>query len=233
MLEINSDIGLDRVLENTRCGFCVWDNEYKIIHSNKYLAGWFDLKPHEMVGHPVTDFFSDPSRDRGQEELEKINGGDNRMRVSSLQYRDGPAIQVLVIPPPQITKGRDVNIGGAGFIVDCAEIRAAGVDTQSLSVPLPETLNRVADELRAVSRAIPLSSPPAVPVNHPNLAGLSPREHDVLNQLVNGLRVASIAEALGVADSTVRNHLKAMYRKLEVGSQQELIELVRSLRPPI
>jgi DNA-binding CsgD family transcriptional regulator len=39
--------------------------------------------------------------------------------------------------------------------------------------------------------------------------------------------VPSIAESLFLSPSTVRNHLSAVFRKLRVGSQQELIHLLR------
>ena len=55
---------------------------------------------------------------------------------------------------------------------------------------------------------------------------LSDRERDVLARLMAGSRVASIASELFISANTVRNHLKAIYRKLDVASQSELIELV-------
>ena len=58
---------------------------------------------------------------------------------------------------------------------------------------------------------------------------LSKRELEVLGLLIEGWRVPSIARCLYVSEHTVRNHLKAIYRKLGAHSQQELIE---RLKPP-
>ncbi len=44
---------------------------------------------------------------------------------------------------------------------------------------------------------------------------------------LHGYRVSSIARFLGISSNTVRNHLKAIFRKLRVQSQAELIELLR------
>jgi len=59
------------------------------------------------------------------------------------------------------------------------------------------------------------------------LRRLSGRELEIVLRLLNGDRVPSIAESLFLSPSTVRNHLSAVFRKLRVGSQQELIHLLR------
>ncbi len=61
------------------------------------------------------------------------------------------------------------------------------------------------------------------------LSELSEREREVLTHLMEGSRVATIAQQLFISPSTVRNHLKAIYRKVDVSSQNALIELVRGL----
>jgi len=60
------------------------------------------------------------------------------------------------------------------------------------------------------------------------LATLTSREWEVVGALAEGARVATIARQLHVSASTVRNHLSSVYRKLDVGSQAELLELLRS-----
>jgi DNA-binding NarL/FixJ family response regulator len=42
--------------------------------------------------------------------------------------------------------------------------------------------------------------------------------------VTDGYRVSTIARELGLAASTVRNHLSAIFQKLGVGSQGELVE---------
>ena len=66
-------------------------------------------------------------------------------------------------------------------------------------------------------------------MDHPLLQELSQREREVLAHLVAGSRVPTIADKLFISPNTVRNHLKAIYRKLDVSSQTELIERVRGL----
>lgn len=53
---------------------------------------------------------------------------------------------------------------------------------------------------------------------------LSPREEDVLRLFVAGSSVFTMAERLSISPHTVRNHLKSLFRKYGVSSQQELRE---------
>ena len=66
----------------------------------------------------------------------------------------------------------------------------------------------------------------------PGLGRLSARELEIVMRLTNGDRVPAIAESLFLSPSTVRNHLSAVFRKLRVGSQQELIHLLRRTDGP-
>lgn len=87
----------------------------------------------------------------------------------------------------------------------------------------PETVRqalREGLELRN-SRARGNQPRPRVPDGY---ARLSPREREVHALASRGLRTAQIAERLGRSPETVRNHLKAIYRKLGISSQSDLID---------
>ena len=55
---------------------------------------------------------------------------------------------------------------------------------------------------------------------------LSPRETEVLSLLAKGRNRAYIREELTIGDETVKSHIKNIYRKLDVHSQQQLIDLI-------
>ena len=76
---------------------------------------------------------------------------------------------------------------------------------------LREILQRLEPELRAEDET------PAV------AAGLSGREREVCAQLVRGHAPRAIARELCISEHTVRNHAKAVYRKLGVHSRVELV----------
>lgn len=57
---------------------------------------------------------------------------------------------------------------------------------------------------------------------------LSPRETDIALLVARGYTVNRIAEELCLARGTVQSHTKSIYRKLNVHSKQEVIDLVQS-----
>lgn len=61
----------------------------------------------------------------------------------------------------------------------------------------------------------------------PTLPQLTSRELQIVSRLLAGDRVPAISRQLYLAQSTVRNHLSAVFAKLGVKSQQELIVLLR------
>lgn len=92
------------------------------------------------------------------------------------------------------------------------------------ALKLEEHLRRIAVEVQASGVLEVAGDAPALP----NLAGrarLTPRQWEVLTRLVRGERIPTIAEELFVSESTVRNHLSAIYDRLGVHSQGELMAL--------
>ena len=57
---------------------------------------------------------------------------------------------------------------------------------------------------------------------------LSPREIEVLFLLAKGRNRAYIREELVIGDETVKSHVKSIYRKVDVHSQQDLIDLIEA-----
>jgi DNA-binding CsgD family transcriptional regulator len=66
------------------------------------------------------------------------------------------------------------------------------------------------------------------PFSTPGVADLSPRQWEVLTRLLQGERVPRIADELFLSQSTVRNHLADMFKKMGVHSQEELLDLFRT-----
>ncbi len=60
---------------------------------------------------------------------------------------------------------------------------------------------------------------------------LSTRERQIVEALASGRRVKDIAQDLVISTHTVRNHLKAIYRKLNVRSQFELLSMMARNAP--
>ncbi|MEQ9324333.1 MAG: response regulator [Polyangiaceae bacterium] len=67
-------------------------------------------------------------------------------------------------------------------------------------------------------------------VTDERLASLSPRERQVVRLVAGGLRVGQVADRLSISPHTVRNHLKSAFGKLDVHSQEELVEMFGRVR---
>lgn len=83
-----------------------------------------------------------------------------------------------------------------------AEVEAAGILDDLIAVPTPIDVNK--------------------------LRGLTTRQWEILTLLLQGKRVPTIAGELYISQSTVRNHLAAIFRKFGVHSQPELLEALRT-----
>lgn len=82
---------------------------------------------------------------------------------------------------------------------------------------------RVDEERIATCRA------QAVAAQHPQL---TERETEILKCVLLGLTAPTIAERLSISENTAKTHMRRIYRKLEVHSRQELLELAYSTVPP-
>jgi DNA-binding CsgD family transcriptional regulator len=91
---------------------------------------------------------------------------------------------------------------------------------------LEARLRRIAAELQAAGVIDEIDRLPAA-TDHPQLTDLSSRQWEILIRLLRGERVPTIAKALYLSQSTVRNHLAAIFRRFGVHSQADLLALLR------
>lgn len=94
-----------------------------------------------------------------------------------------------------------------------AIMRGARADDESLTALVEEFLER-----RARRGYVVLPSGMRVPV--------SPREQQVANLLARSLSTAAIADELGISVVTVRRHVSALMRKLDVANRDMIIRLL-------
>ena len=90
---------------------------------------------------------------------------------------------------------------------------------------LEHRLWRIASEVQASGIFDALGAVPDAK-RFPQLTSLTPRQWEVLSRLLRGERVATIAAALFVSQSTVRTNLSELFRIFGVHSQSALIELL-------
>jgi DNA-binding CsgD family transcriptional regulator len=85
---------------------------------------------------------------------------------------------------------------------------------------------RLEDQLARIRRVVQSTEEDAA-ADPVVLSDLTIRQRQIVDRLLDGHRVDAIARDLYVSPSTVRNHLSAIFEKVGVASQSELIELLR------
>ncbi len=217
---------LIRTIEDMNCGLIVEDEQGRIRYANKRLVEWSGRSISELEDAHISVIVPPEMHEALVEERERALAGDQRTRLSAFCRKDGRTFPVAVSPHPIVRENGEVGV--LTLLFDLGEVQTArpiGAPEGSLAAELAH----VAMKLQAMTFSASVAAESLPPVDHPALSELSKREREVLEALMRGSRVNAIAEQLFISRATVRNHLKSIYRKLEVSSQSELIETVRAL----
>jgi HD-GYP domain-containing protein (c-di-GMP phosphodiesterase class II) len=125
-----------------------------------------------------------------------------------------------------LTRPRPYRPGAVGAPEAIGELRRwSGRKFDPMIVPLVVELH---NNGRVVDATGVLHSVQHLPeaVRFPQLNALSARQWEVLSHLMRGERVRTIADKLFVSESTVRNHLSAVFERFGVHSQVQLLALL-------
>jgi DNA-binding NarL/FixJ family response regulator len=129
--------------------------------------------------------------------------------------REARQPSIVVVSPPATGAGvrRTLDAGADALVFD-----------SEIDLTLAATLRAVASGQSVVPRKLRAS------VERPNL---SHREYEVLTLLDQGLTNAEIAEALYLAESTVKSHLASIFTKFGVHSRKEAAAVFADLRAAV
>ncbi len=142
-----------------------------------------------------------------------------------------PGAQVLMLTVSEDEQDLTAALrgGAAGYLLktmDGADLaRALRRAHEGESVVSPEMMSKLVSALRA--SALPAPAPQvaalaAVPVAPDVEAGLSPREGEILREIVQGASNKEIARRLGIAETTVKIHVQHILRKLGLSSRVQV-----------
>jgi two-component system nitrate/nitrite response regulator NarL len=127
-------------------------------------------------------------------------------------------------------------LGAAGYLLkdDPAEVWADALAGLALGRPAlsPAVARRLMLTFAHRKRQGPAGRPRAPTVSavaEGEIRRLSPRESEVLTYLSKGLTIREIATLLGIRWFTVNDHIKSIYRKLDVSSRAEAAVLATRL----
>jgi len=217
----------EHVIETMNCGLVAEDLNGSLVFVNRKLLEWLGYERDEVLGQHVEILLPPELREFAQEDLEAAAHEDLRARLLAMRRKDSTTFPVVCIPQRFLDADERFE-GYFHIVVDLGAVLTARQLGPSQTVDIRDTLQRIAMELQSISVATAAPGT-VVPLNHADLADVSPRELEVLSLLVGGDRVPSIAKLLHISQHTVRNHLKSIYRKVGVGTQDELIKRVREM----
>jgi DNA-binding NarL/FixJ family response regulator len=173
-------------------------------------------------------------------------GGDGVEVAEALLVPAGVRVVWSSAHADDATLARVREVPARGFLVKPfseRQLRAAievalGKDawTATADAAVAEHLGKARRAIEALAGALgraPEPAAPSAPRLDPGaaLGGLTDRERAVVNELLLHRRVPAIAEHLGISAHTGRNHLKAIFAKLRVSSQQELLDRLVTRAP--
>ena len=183
---------------------------------NNDVASLLGARPEELLGTSILDLA--PATEVGVllEVLARATDhGEGGTARIGLQRPDGAVVRALLGVVPLLPS-------------PCFGFVAVPDDGPGTPIPRAE-LDQAFRRLSRVSGMVSAAEVRDL-VGHSRFAGaaqLSVRELEVVRLLRAGDRVPAIARRLYLSQSTVRNYLSSVFRKLEVNSQQELLDLIR------
>lgn len=218
----------EHLIATMNCGFIAEDPDGALVFINQKMLDWLGYEEEELLGRNVKVLVPEELHEFVEDDLAAAEEGDLRARLVAVRRKDSTTFPVVTIPQRFLTPEGQFD-GYYSIIVDLGAVLTARQIGPPAAVDVRSTLHRIALELQSISLSASVGAVTTLPLQHPDLEDLSPRESEVLALLVTGERVPAIATRLHISPHTVRNHLKSMYRKLDVGTQSELIERIRSL----
>ncbi len=221
-------LGLLDLVDSLNCGMVARGPEGTIHFVNERIRQWLGYEVGELKGKPLEILFPDELHDRARAEFLAVEQGDLRARITVLKRKDGTTFPVVIVPNRVANQSGGFE-GYVAVVVDLGAVQTAKPAGYRAGGDLGAAIDRIATELQLLgisARALP--SPP-ISFDHLDLQQLTPREREVLVQIAGGRRVPAMAKKLFISQNTVRNHLRAIYRKLGVESQGELVELLNRL----
>ena len=114
----------DSFIDKIGCGLAARDHEMKIVYINDRLLNWLGYERTEILGQESGMLFPAKIRDLLLAEMDEVEGGDLRARLTVCLRKDGTGFPVLVLPQPIRNDAGEV-VGGVAVIVDLTAIQMA------------------------------------------------------------------------------------------------------------
>lgn len=175
------------------------------------------------LGHALVDYVHPDDAARLLRALDVASRHGIKVEVDiRMGPRDGSWQQYALMVTP-------LDRGMVGFAAVPAATSIEPQASVDRIAALEHHLSRIAQEVDA-AHVLPESN--RVLSNDAPPVALTARQWQVLDRILRGERVSTIAQAMFLSQSTIRNYLSAIFRAFGVHSQAELIERLRAARSP-
>jgi PAS domain S-box-containing protein len=202
-------------------GVCIIDPQGATVLANYRMAEMLAVDHARLSSGRVWDFFDEETGEMLRQRLRQRAAGVRELYEFSFRRLDGQRRWLRTAGAPWYDQtGR--YMGSIGMFTDITEEKQREELAAAGQPALGERGERPGSYLagRWTQQAGHFSE-------LTGLERLSRREVEVVRMLLLGDRVPVIARQLFISQSTVRNHLSSVFRKMRVSSQQELIVLLR------
>ena len=133
------------------------------------------------------------------------------------------AIVILTVFEESATIVEAISAGADGYLLKKSSANELLAQLRAIASGGSPLTAGVARTLLAVLRATRQASTGRNDKHSPAKLELTEREHEVLQCLVRGLSYKQCADYLGISLDTVRTHIRAVYKKLQVHSVAEAV----------
>lgn len=234
---------LQTIVDASVEGVCIVDPDGSIVLANYRIAAMLAVDHVRLLAGQLWEFLDDETSQMLQHRLRQRARGVRELYEFQFRRLDGQHRWLRVAGAPWYDQaGR--FMGAIGMVSDITELKqreeltGAMPSIQSAAVgrlndgPGGFLNSRFGEQFSTLMGQPDLAAPSQTGRSLPGLERLSRREIEVVRMLLRGDRVPVIARQLFISQSTVRNHLSSVFRKLRVSSQQELIVLLRERGSP-
>ena len=172
--------------------------------------GLIGYTPAELLGQPIVDFVPEGNVIDLLEVFDQASSSyEGASRIVPVRVKSGDVLpcEVLVVsllPAPS---------NAFAFIADGVQLLPTTATAQQR---FARQLGGLWDPAAARANGDPLG-----------VGQMTGRELEIVTLLASGHRVPSISQRLFLSQSTVRSHLSTIFRKFEVRSQSELLDVLR------
>ncbi len=180
----------------------------------------------EITLHPLLDLVHPDDMARALAAFEAANQPDTQTSVV-VRARDGAGGWRLV--RLAVARFGD-DTGRYGFALGPEDTGPPAI-TPDRVTELEYRLRRIAREIEAAGIIEAFDKFPDLE-KVPGLRDLTARQWEIISRLLRGERVPTIARQMYLSQSTIRNHLASIFRKVGVHSQPELLELLHGGSTP-